>query len=141
MNLISVNGVLIIKPVNQRFIKPRNNIILMSQPTDKQIALLNELGVTEIPATGKEAFDLIGQKLGEGNGSKQQKKSYGGGYTKKTEEVTEIVTPSKDVDMPSYNEYIQKFVTAQKIVADIFPSVKVGTTPYFIKLFAIIHDL
>lgn len=112
----------------------------MSQPTDKQIALLNKLGVTEIPGTGLEASNLIKQKLGEGENKQQPKPSYGG-FSKRSEEVTEIVGPCASVDEASYNEYVQKFVTAQKIVSDIFPSVKAGTTPYFIKLFAIIHDL
>lgn len=62
-------------------------------------------------------------------------------FTPRTEEVTEIKPTGVKAHEGLMGDYLVKFATAEAIVAKLFPGVKIGTTQYFIKLFAIIHDL
>lgn len=109
------------------------------ETTDKQRKLLKSLGAESIPDDGEEASKLIEKLLGEKNSEDSAKKSKKSGYQPKL--VKEVLPEDVTVDEASVKEYLQKYVTAHSICRSIFPELEPGTQDYFIKTFAIVHDL
>ncbi len=109
------------------------------QTTDKQRKLLESLKAENIPDDGDEASKLIEKLIGQKNSEGSSSKKSGGNYQSKTIEV--VLPVDVVVDEPSKKDYLQKFVTADSIVNELYPSVERGSVDYFIKVYATVHDL